>query len=706
MSDGTPSIPQALEAAMARHRAGDLGGAASAYDAVLAREPANFDALHLRGTIALQTGDLARAVEWLTRAVAVHPDAYPAIVQLAAALGAAGRADAAESSFRRAIAVAPDYVPAREAYALALNGQRRFAESAQQFAEIARLQPDSFAAHNNLGAMLWQLERRADALAAWERALVIEPRHPDALFNSAQALERVGRPLEAVERMRGLLDQRPAHAPIYYQAGLLFHAQGLREDALRAFADALVRDPDHVESRWMQAIAQLRLAYGPHEDPAGDIARFERAVQELDTWFVGPRTALADRALGTRGPFYIAYHDADIRAPLSRYGDLCARLMRECHGPLPAPSRRTNVGGPARVAVVSAYFRDHSVWTALTRGWCMRVDPARVELHLVHTGSVSDGETALAREHAASFLTGLHGMPAWIAAIRELAPDVIVYPDACMDPVSVGLASLRLAPVQVASWGHPQTSGLPTVDYFLSAAAFEPPDGAAHYRERLIALPNLGCYYDPLTPGDLADGAYPALPVSDGPRLLCVGTPYKYLPQHDERLVDIAERLGACQFLFFVDDAQLLSRKVEDRIALAFAARGLEAAQFVRFLPRLTRPAFFSLMRGADVYLDTIGFSGFNTAMQAVECGLPVVTYEGRFMRGRLATGILRQIGLDDLVATDPAGYVEIAARVAGDPGYRADVRRRMAQRQSALFRDLAPVRALEDFLVRVAQGR
>jgi predicted O-linked N-acetylglucosamine transferase (SPINDLY family) len=58
-------------------------------------------------------------------------------------------------------------------------------------------------------------------------------------------------------------------------------------------------------------------------------------------------------------------------------------------------------------------------------------------------------------------------------------------------------------------------------------------------------------------------------------------------------------------------------------------------------------------MKRADVFLDTIGFSGFNTAMQAAECALPIVTREGRFMRGRLASGMLRSMGMSDLVAAD-----------------------------------------------------
>jgi predicted O-linked N-acetylglucosamine transferase (SPINDLY family) len=106
-------------------------------------------------------------------------------------------------------------------------------------------------------------------------------------------------------------------------------------------------------------------------------------------------------------------------------------------------------------------------------------------------------------------------------------------------------------------------------------------------------------------------------------------------------------------------------------------------------------------MQRADVFLDTIGFSGFNTALQAVECGLPVVTREGRFLRGRLASGILKRLELQDMVAAGADDYVALAVRLARDRSYRERVRGQIEARRHVLYEDVAPIRALEDFLAR-----
>jgi predicted O-linked N-acetylglucosamine transferase (SPINDLY family) len=290
---------------------------------------------------------------------------------------------------------------------------------------------------------------------------------------------------------------------------------------------------------------------------------------------------------------------------------------------------------------------------------------------------------------------------AWAESIRAWQPDVVLYPEIGMDLATAYLASLRLAETQVAMWGHPHTTGLPTIDYFLSADALEPSDAEQHYTERLIRLPRLGCCFAPAQVAPTAVDLDALGIKQERPLLLSPGMPQKYMPQHDWVFPEIAHRLGPCSIAFFSDDEiRPLTDVLFARLAAAFAARGMAFSDYCVVLPWLQRGPYFGLMRRAEVMLDTIGFSGFNTAMQAVECGLPIVTQEGRFMRGRFASGILRSIGLDELVAADAQQYVDLAVAVATDKDRRASLRRRMAERRGPLFNDREVVSALQTWLL------
>jgi predicted O-linked N-acetylglucosamine transferase (SPINDLY family) len=193
---------------------------------------------------------------------------------------------------------------------------------------------------------------------------------------------------------------------------------------------------------------------------------------------------------------------------------------------------------------------------------------------------------------------------------------------------------------------------------------------------------------------------------SDEPLLLCAGTPFKYTPQGDAALVAIAKGLqsrGRGRLVFFLSPRPAMSRQVEQRMRQAFSKAGVDYDRTVAWVPTLDRGRFYGLMRSSTALLDTLGFSGFNTAVQALECALPVVAFEGSFMRGRLASGPLRHLGLDELVATTPEAFAAIALRLADDEPWRAHLEHEIARRRHALFFDQAPVRALEDVLFEAA---
>jgi predicted O-linked N-acetylglucosamine transferase (SPINDLY family) len=89
--------------------------------------------------------------------------------------------------------------------------------------------------------------------------------------------------------------------------------------------------------------------------------------------------------------------------------------------------------------------------------------------------------------------------------------------------------------------------------------------------------------------------------------------------------------------------------------------------------------------------------------MQAIECGLPVITMEGRFMRGRLASGLLRRLGMDDLIAESESDYVAKVVDFAQDDQRRKRVSEQIASRRDSLFGDVEAVRSLEDHLTQIS---
>jgi protein O-GlcNAc transferase len=122
--------------------------------------------------------------------------------------------------------------------------------------------------------------------------------------------------------------------------------------------------------------------------------------------------------------------------------------------------------------------------------------------------------------------------------------------------------------------------------------------------------------------------------------------------------------------------------------------------------PFIARRRFIELMREADVMIDTFGWSGGHTTLEALSTDLPVVTHAGDFMRARHTHGMLRLLGLDaELSARDLDHYIEIVVRLVRDPEFHARCVAAIRDRKAVLYEDRTPIRALEAFLWR-ACGR
>ena len=295
----------------------------------------------------------------------------------------------------------------------------------------------------------------------------------------------------------------------------------------------------------------------------------------------------------------------------------------------------------------------------------------------------------------------------WREEILSDRPHILIYPEIGMDPVSAWLAAHRLARTQCGSWGHPNTTGYPTIDYFLSSDLMEPPDADLHYNERLVRLPNLSIYYEPLdTPTVEIDRK--TLGLRDGSvAYWCGQSLFKYLPQYDHVFARIARAAGNCQFVFIQSiHGGEMTYRMRRRLSRAFAVFGLDAARYCVFLPRLSKAQFAAAIGQCDVVLDSLAWSGCNSTLEGLAHDTPIVTMPGELMRGRHTMAILQMMGVTETVAHTVDDYVEIAARLARDEAWRDAVRQRMRERKPRVYRDAQTIAALEAFLVGAAEAR
>jgi len=684
---------------LGRHDAADLLGRA------LALEPGWAEAHNDRGVILAAEGKLAEAAAHFDRAVALKPDSIEARTSLAMALQRLGRLDESVEHFERVLARAPASAPARVHLAMALRQQGRLGEAATHYETALSLRPGIADVHLGLAAVLQELGRLDEALAHCERAVALKPDMAGARNNLANVLRELGRVDEAVAQYDRALAIDPNFFIAHYNRGVALRRLGDIAAARADFARAFALRPDFLEADFAACVAELPVLYGETAEIAERRAAYGAHLDRLHAEVArSPAPAALAEAVGSHQPFYLAYQGEDDRVLAARYGAVVCRIMaaRFDAPRLPPPP---SAGEPVRLGVVSGFFRHHSNWKIPISGWLRGLDRRRFRVFGYHTGTERDAATDAAAAMCERFVAGARPLMAWRQAILDDAPHVLLYPEIGMDKVAAQLAAQRLARAQCASWGHPATSGFPTIDYFLSSDLMEPPGAEAHYTETLVRLPNLSIAYEAADARPLAlDRA--ALGLRAGAvAYWCCQSPPKYLPQYDGVFARIARAVGDCQFAFieFAGGPQVTAT-FRARLDRAFAAAGLKAADHCVVLPRLDPDRFVAAIGQCDVVLDSIGWSGCNSTLESLAHDRPIVTFAGELMRGRHTAGILEMMGMRETTAHSIDDYVAIAVGLGRSAAERAAVSARIAANKHRIYGDRACIAALEAFLASAAR--
>lgn len=484
-------------------------------------------------------------------------------------------------------------------------------------------------------------------------------------------------------------------------AVLLVHflqTDGQLDASIREAAAWSHRFPDNPRLL-QQALLSLPIVY----ETAGEVSRcrvaYTAGLEQLRRLLPSSLSEPVD-PLHRLGPsFHLAYQARDDKALQTELGTLLhasarARFPQWC-SPMPMPAH--SPGERVRVGYVSAHLYRHTV-AKLFLGWLQEHDASRFETFVYYTGHRVDPMTQQFESSAAHFY---HAPSPAEHIAPQIAKDrlhVLVYLDVGMDDATTELAATYLAPVQCAAWGHPVTTGLPTIAYFLSSELMEPEGGAGHYSETLVRLPGIGVNVPPphLDPHRRSRSDF-GFADADCVYLTPQST-FKYLPQYDDVFCRIAKQVPAARFVFLRSGSSNVTDLLKGRLLAAFERHGLDGNRFLVFLPPLSHRDFLELNRTADLFLDQPGWSGGITALEAIGCGLPVATCPGAFMRGRHSYAFLKQMGLDSLIAPTLDEFVALAIRLGTDTEWREEMKSAIAERRHLLFNDVSCVRALEEF--------
>lgn len=695
MSEMT-TLSESLDLALQHHQAGRLPEAEALYRQILEAQPDNPHALHLLGVIAHQVGQHDAAIQLITRAIALNPAVAEYHNNLGEAYRALGKPEEAEAQYRLALARKPAYAEAHNNLGAALQEQGRLDEAMVQYREALARNPAHAEAHSNLGAALQAQGKFVEAVAQYRQALVVKPSCVEAFNNLGNLLKDQGRLDEAMECYQQALALRPGSSEIYSNLGVAFMQQGRPDEAAAHFRQALaIRPQDGLKIKLATLLPVIVMS-------PEDIPLIRHTLESYIDALMRENPTVSDPVKEvSQTTFYLAYHGYNVRELQMKVAQLYERACPSLLYTAPhcAATRRVartgktgKMGKKVKVGFVSKHLCNHSIGRTF-RGVLAQLPRRKFCVYAVFAPPVADDEIATFIRQKADKTVVLSGnlkVDRERLAAEEM--DILCYLDVGMEAYTYFLAFSRLAPVQCVTFGHPVTTGIRNMDYFISTEDFEPEGAEAHYSERLIRMKApIAYYYKP---------DCPPLPKSkrdfgfgeDEHLYICPQTLFKFHPEFDAILSGILDADPRARIVLKRSNEQHWATLLLQR----FSRTMPQALNRVTMLPPQSLADYLNLIAVSEVMLDTIHFGGFNTSLDAFSVGTPVVTLPGEFQRSRHTLAFYGQMGFRDCVADSPSDYVRIAVRLGTDAPYRKKIKTKILATCNRLFEDRHVIKEYE----------
>lgn len=542
------------------------------------------------------------------------------------------------------------------------------------------LKPDNAAYFGLLADVYWCRQEPFLPLQAIAKAIELDPDEPSYIHSRAVFIFKVVNSHDtehAIDSLRQLVITHPTFFRAYETLYHILDERMCYEEAASVYQKLVAQHPP-VE--WLLPfLAVVQKNYASREE----IAK-EREVLEQKIDQIAASGVTLNSASGIRNVLFpLTYHAQNNRPLLEKLSALYRKIYPAINVDDPTVPQRV-AGTVLKIGFVSAYFFEGHVVMVLLQQIIrsFAVDP-RYHTILFDIGG-NGGALPLIKETRVTHVAlpdNLSG--ATYQLMAEQACDVLIYLDIGMNLTSYLLAFARLAPIQCCLNGHPITTGISTMDYYVSSKLWEAPHAQEYYSETLITLDHLLAAIDkPDIPTETYSRKEFGFP-EDCTLYACPVTTGKIHPDFYQLVANILKKdpNGCAVFFHYTGVADEVVLKHLQKMAP-------EESERVVFVPWIEKHQFMPAMKLCDVIIDTVHFGSFITLFSIFAVGTPVVTWTGEFCHGRVATACYRLMNIPELIAETWDDYVEIAVRLGTNTAFNQAMRKRIIDNNQALYGD------------------
>ena len=344
----------------------------------------------------------------------------------------------------------------------------------------------------------------------------------------------------------------------------------------------------------------------------------------------------------------------------------CIKLFKKVYPELNKINKieKTN-SSKIKIGFISEYLTDHTIGK-LFKGIILKLDKKKFDVIVFHTEKTKSGNILNELKDTEkngfiknSFLPKSFTEKQKIILKQKL--DILFYPEIGLSLQLYYLSFIKLATIQITSWGHPETTGNSAIDYFLSSKLIEAEDSHKNFSEKLLYLDYLPMYYYTPVVKKIIDKDQ----LSKNNIYSCPQTLQKIHPDFDLIIGEILEKDKKALIYFIKDQYNVLYKKLLER----FKQNKKIDLERIKFLEGLHWEQYINHCGEASVLLDPIYFGAGNSFYESVFYGTPTITMPTKYTKSRLVLGAYNQLDISDLnfnpIVNNSSDYVDRAVEMS-----------------------------------------
>jgi predicted O-linked N-acetylglucosamine transferase (SPINDLY family) len=683
--------------AVQNHQKNNLQVAEKLYKETLKTNPNHIETIFLLGSLSAQTNNFDKAKKFFQKAIQINPNHINAHNNLGNALKELGEYRKAIGCYEKAIQINPNYAKAHYNLGIVFKELGEQKKAIDCYQKAIQINPNHVNAHNNLGMELKELGEYRKAIGCYEKAIQVNPNHVEAHNNLGIVLNELGEHQKAISCCEKVIQIQPNYVNARNNLGLILSELGEHQKAISCYEKAIHIEPNNLTSHWL-SMNTFPIIYENLKEINHYRKRFENGIKKinqlLDTQLQYTKKQLIN-AINSSTNFYLHYQGGDVLELQKHYAHLVERVTHKIYQEFHKEIKIKQSIAFIKIGFISSFFTNHSV-SKMYKNLIQKLDQKFFKRFVYYADNKFDHITNEIKQDADHFFSHTD-VDQLINQISKDNLDVLLYLDIGMSPRIQILSSLRLAPIQCNTYGHPVTSGFKNIDYYFSSELMESQNSQKHYSEKLISLPGIGINYD--SPNLSIIKKPNILNKSNATIFLNLQSLFKLLPQDDHIYLDILKKHSNCCFWFLQGEKNSITSIFKERISKLFQKEGHAFEKYSYFHPRCGSEEFLGLVEQSDIILDSFNWSGGNTSLEAISLNKPIVTCPSGFMRGRYTYAILKILDIEETIASSKKEYIEIAVKLASDINFRNFIVNKIKKHKNKLFNDDKPVRFFEDVI-------